>query len=369
MGGLAVTSLVFVTQVIDPDDPVLGFVTDWVRALGERVDRLTVIANEVRATPDLGTAVRLRSLGKEGGAGRLERGARFERILSEEVRRPRPGAVIAHMCPVYVNLGAPIAKAAGVPTLLWFAHPAVTPALRLAVRLSDAVLTSLPSAFPLPGDKVHVIGQATDLAAFPFDPPAAHEGPLRVLALGRTSPAKGFDVLVAAARRLAETDLRVQVRIVGPSTTQQERRHREELRTAIARAGPATDVALEPGVPPAGVPDVIRDADVLVNTMVAGSGDKVVFQAAAMGRLPIVSNPAFEPLLHGLEVDLLFPEGDDAALADRLRTVADVPAAERARTARTIRERIEKGHSLDHWADEVVAAVRRARRGRRADAS
>ena len=41
-------SLLFVTQLVDPDDPVLGFVVDQIRAL--RADGgVIVVANEVRA--------------------------------------------------------------------------------------------------------------------------------------------------------------------------------------------------------------------------------------------------------------------------------------------------------------------------------
>ena len=44
----AMTRLVFVTQVLDPEDAVLGFVPNYLRPLACRVDRLVVIANEVR---------------------------------------------------------------------------------------------------------------------------------------------------------------------------------------------------------------------------------------------------------------------------------------------------------------------------------
>jgi hypothetical protein len=40
-----------VTQRIDPDDPVMGFIVPQVRSLAAHVDVL-VIANKVRAVPD-----------------------------------------------------------------------------------------------------------------------------------------------------------------------------------------------------------------------------------------------------------------------------------------------------------------------------
>ena len=82
-------TLVFVTQLIDPDDPVLGFVVPQIRVLTERFD-VVVIANEVRRVPsDLSAEVV--SLGKEHGAGRLTRGARFARPWARRRGGTRPG--------------------------------------------------------------------------------------------------------------------------------------------------------------------------------------------------------------------------------------------------------------------------------------
>ena len=42
--------IVFATQVVDPDDPILGAVVPKVRALAERVDEVAVLA--LRAVPN-----------------------------------------------------------------------------------------------------------------------------------------------------------------------------------------------------------------------------------------------------------------------------------------------------------------------------
>ena len=49
-------------------------------------------------------------------------------------------------------------------------------------------------------------------------------------------------------------------------------------------------VTLEPGVAPHEVDAIVGEADALVNAMVSGSGDKVVFEAMAGGTLPLVAN-------------------------------------------------------------------------------
>ena len=349
------TALVFVTQKIDERDPVLGFVPRLVAALADRVDVVTVIANEVTSPlPALPANVSVASLGKERGASQVARGLRYERLLAGAARRGRADALLAHMCPEYLDLAAPVAKAFRFPLMLWFAHPARSQALTIADRLADAVLTSLPGAYPIDSEKVHVIGQATDVRGLSPCEERSGAGPFRVVAIGRTSPAKRFDVVIRAAAMTAEKGRDVEVRIVGPSVTHEEERHRDELVALVERLGLGKRVRIVPGVPPVEVRDVICGADVLVNAMVAGSGDKVVFEAAVLGRPVVVSNPAFRDLLADLPLDLTFPEGEASILAERLHTIANADAATLQDVTRTLRDRVQREHSLEHWADAVV---------------
>ena len=54
---------------------------------------------------------------------RSGRGVRFEAALAAELaHRPKPAAVIAHMCPIYAVLAAPLARPLGVKVLLWYTH-------------------------------------------------------------------------------------------------------------------------------------------------------------------------------------------------------------------------------------------------------
>lgn len=351
------TRLVFVTQRLDERDLVLGFVPRLVRALSERAEHLTVIANEVALDPPpLPANVEVASLGKERGVGRLGRGLRYERLLVRSARGGGIDALLAHMCPEYLNLAIPVAKTHRVPLILWFAHPATSAALRVADAAASAVLTSLPGAYPLPSAKVRVIGQATDVDATPCPTIPVHR-PLRVVAIGRTSPSKGLVTVIRAAARGRDEGLELAVRIVGPSVTPAEERHRRALLELVRELDLSSNVSIESG----GGPEVVREAvcwsDVLVNAMVAGSGDKVVFEAAALGRPVLVSNPAFRELLGGLPLELDFPEGDAEALVDRLRAIASATPSSIAEAVGRLRDRVETGHSLGHWADAVLAVV------------
>lgn len=343
---------IFVTQLIDERDPALGFTCGWIRALAARADGVTVIANEVR-TPEIGPAVRVLSLGKERGAGKVARGARFERAVEEATRR-RPAMLLAHMCPEYLVYAAPITKARHVPALLWFAHPSITARLAVAERLADGIVTSLPGAYPRTNAKVRVIGQAIDTAALAYSPRAIDPVAPRFIAIGRTSPSKGFDRIIRALARARADGLSSTLHIVGPSTNGAERTHADALRALIADLDLGDAVTLAPGVPPAEVADVIREADVLINAMVAGSGDKVVFEAMALGRPVLVSNPAFAPMFRDLALDLAFDRGNEAELASRMVAVATADPQTLADLTDVLRDRVVEQHSMDRWARAVL---------------
>ncbi len=337
------TRLVFVTQQVDPASPVLGATVAKVKSLAARVDELVVLADS--AVPGVlpgNCRVRLfRSRAKLG------RGLRFETALARELR-PRPVAVVAHMCPIYAVLAAPAARPLGVPVLLWFTHWKQSRLLRLAERCSNAVITVDRRSFPLASDKVVPIGHGIDLHDLPFVTRPARDR-LELLALGRTSPAKGLATIVEGVSAVPGARLR----IVGPSLTAEERLYRDELIALAARRG-SDEVSIEQAVPRSGVPALLAEVDALVNNMRAGATDKVVYEAAATGLPVLASNPALDELLPD---ELRFPRDDPAALAER---IAWLTTADREAIGRELRARVERDHDVEGWAERVLEVARTA---------
>jgi glycosyltransferase involved in cell wall biosynthesis len=334
--------LVFVTQTVDPASPVLGATVAKIRALAARVDELVVLADS--AVPGVLPGNCRVHLFR--GATRAARGGRFELALGRELARsPRPSAVLAHMCPIYAVLGAPFARPLGTRVLLWFTHWRASRTLELAERASNVVLTVERSTFPLPSEKVLAIGHGIDVARFPCIQRAAGTE-LRLLALGRTSPAKGLDTVVRAVALLPS--VRLQIR--GPSLTDEERAHRRELEGLAAELGLGDRVEIGGPVAPDDVPVLLGGADALVNNMRAGATDKVVFEAAATCLPVLASNPSFAGFLPD---ELRFERKEPESLAHRIGWLA---SADRGGIGADLRERGEREHSVDGWAEKVVAA-------------
>ena len=258
-----------------------------------------------------------------GSSARAGRGLRFERELARSLPA---GAVVAHMIPLYVLLAAPLVRPRRIPLLLWYTHWHATWKLRAAERLATAVVSVDRRSFPLDSAKVRPIGHGIDVSEFPCSERATGDG-LRVLVLGRYSPAKGLPTVFDAVSHVEEATLEVH----GAALSDLERAHRRE-------------------------PELFARSDVLVNNMRAGAPDKVVYEAAAACLPVLASNPVFDELFG--EYPLLFDRDDPASLADRLRWVASLSPDRRSEIGRALRERVAERHSVETWADGVLAAAR-----------
>ena len=348
--------LVFVTQTVDADHPALAQTGDLLAALAERCERVDVLCGSV-GRHDLPANVRFRTFGSRTKPGR---GVRFEAALARSLR-PRPDAILAHMVPTFLVLAAPLAKPARVPLLLWYTHWHASRSLRLATRLADRILSVDARSFPLDSAKVRGIGHAVDVERFA---PArrVENGPLRLLALGRFARWKGYGTLLDGFGLAVADGLDATLEIRGPELSDDEHAHRAELDARVSGdPSLAGRVTLAPPVVRDEVPALLAGADALVSaTEPRGSEtlDKVVFEAAACGVPVVASNTALAEFLDDLPVSLRFRARDGRDLARALASLAAAGPETRVQVGAALRLRVEQGHSVDSWADAVVASVR-----------
>jgi glycosyltransferase involved in cell wall biosynthesis len=332
--------LIVVTQQVDPASPVLGATVAKLRALAERLEELVVLTDSAveGVLPDNCRVLLFRSGNRAG------RGLRFEAALSRElVRRPRPGAVLAHMCPIYAVLAAPVARPLGVPVFLWFTHWRRSRQLATAERLSTLVLSVDQRTFPLESNKVLAIGHGIDVSDLPcVDRPP--RDPLTLLALGRTSPAKGLETIIRALSGVPD----VKLLVIGPSLTEEERLHKIALERLVIDLSLLDRVDIRHAVPRHTVPGLYGEVDALVNDMREGATDKVVYEAAATCMPVLASNPAFDTLL---PAELRFEHGDVEGLA---LAIAGLVGVDRNAIGRDLREIVVREHSVETWAQRVV---------------
>ncbi len=328
--------LIFATQKVDPDDSVLAATVPMVAALAARVDELVVLC-DVAVPAGLPANVRFHEF---GAATQGQRGAKFIAALGRELR-PRPLGVVAHMIPLYVVLAAPLVRPARIPLVLWYTHWKGHTVVRLAEKLATDILSVDRRSFPLSSPKVRGIGHGIDLREFECADGPGAEGPVRALVLGRYSPAKGLETILRGAARAGG----VQLEIHGSDETYVA--HKRELVRLAAELG--LDADLGGPVLRGDISRLFAESHVLINNMEPGAADKVVYEAAASCLPVLASSPIFDDLLPD---ELRFDRDDPESLAVRLRSLD-------RRRRPELREHVLGHHSVERWADGVLATVER----------
>src|SRR5439155_24919645 len=122
------------------------------------------------------------------------------------------------------------------PVLLWVTHRRASSRVRLAERGAARVRPVQRRTFPLPSRKLRARGDGIDRAQFPCR--SLEPGPvLRLVAIGRYSPAKGLPVLLRSLRLARARGLAASLRVVGPALTTEEQAHRRELSALVEELG------------------------------------------------------------------------------------------------------------------------------------
>ncbi|MBU6231436.1 MAG: glycosyltransferase family 4 protein [Patescibacteria group bacterium] len=317
--------LLIITQKVDKNDPGLGFFHRWLGELAKRYESLVVIALGV-GEHDLPQNVRVISLGKElHPAGKLIYSWRFLRSVFKF--KNGCDAVFVHMNQEYALLGGVFWRLWGKKIYLWRNHPDGSFLTRIAVALSHKVFCVSDFAFVGYSRKTVVMPAGIDLEMFK-DAGAKREK--AVLSLGRLSPIKKLEIIVAASA-LAH----IPVRIYG-SAPERDLDYAGSIRRSF-------NGAVQPGVPYGETVDLYNRFEAYVNATPTGSYDKAVLEAAACGCIPIVSNRSF---IGKLPEPCLFKEGDSADLAAKIDALFALSDAERGSIRRECERFVADEQSL-----------------------
>ena len=345
--------LVFITQVVDPGDPNLGATCAKIAALARRVDEVAVLCDRARD----GVLPENCRVHVFGAPSRAKRASRYVGALVEELR-VRPFAVVAHMVPLYAVAAAPFVRPRRIPLVLWYTHWKAHAVLRMATAVCTDVVSVDERSFPLASRKVHGIGHGIDMTEFPCRPPAPTAGrPLRVVTLGRYSPAKRLEDLIEGVRLARDRDVDVRIDLFGTTGTPEYETYKRRLETLVATNGYREFASVGGTVPRTGVPDEYARADVVASAF--NSPDKIVLEACASCRPVLAADVSFDELLAGIEPPLAFERGRPETLADRIEAVAALGDEERAAIGRTLRSRVEAHHSVESWADGILRIAER----------
>lgn len=358
--------LLFLTQVMDRNDAVLGFVPRWIEAFASRCDRVRVVALEVGDVSDLPENVDVREVGRRG---KIKRYLRYRTILKEAFGEGFD-AVLSHMVPRYALVSEGLARRAGAKSFLWYTHGGVDARLQRAVPRMDRVFTASEESMRVPcGHKV-VTGHGIDLAH--FDPISAHlrgvEGteslaPPRLLSVGRMTPKKDPLTILAALGILVSRGFDLSLDVVGGELAAGDPGYRRAVEEQIEVGQLGDRVHLHGSVPYRDIPPHFWRSTLLVNASFTGSVDKVVLESMAARRPIVTCNESFGDLLAPLGEDagaLMFEKGSANDLADKIEGVLRRTQRQRAALGERLRALVQDGHEVEDLMGRLVAEMESA---------
>lgn len=258
--------LLICTQVVDKNDPTLGFFLRWIEEFSKYCGSISIICL-YKGMYELPANVHVYSLEKEKGKKtRFGYSMRLFQYLWK--LRGTHDAVFVHMNPEYAALAGWWWRLSGVRIGLWYTHKNTRLLLRIAALFSHVIFTASRESFRLRSWKVQVVGHGIDTDFFTPDPHIARGG--HVLSVGRLMKSKRHDLAIQMA---VEEQRDIRIAGVGPEREALEMLAHDTGAHATF-LGRLTQVQLR---------DEYRTASKLIHTSETGSLDKVVLEALACG--------------------------------------------------------------------------------------
>lgn len=189
--------------------------------------------------------------------------------------------------------------------------------------------------------RFHVARCGIDLNTFSFRPPRVPDGMATVLAVGRLSPEKGFDVLIEALAYLKRQGVPQYLTLIGDGPL------RSSLEDAAKHFAVFDLIEFAGELPPAEVRARLERADLFCLPSFSEGLPISIMEAMAIG-VPVVTTwiAGIPELAEDGVTALTVPPARADALADALRRLADDEPL-RKRLARAARLRVEQRHDLN----------------------
>ena len=300
--------LLICTQVVDSQDPILGFFHRWIEEFAKHCEEVRVIC--LRAgTHSLPENVFIHSLGKEKGGGRLLYIWHFYKYAWS--LRKKYDTVFVHMNPEYVVLMGLPWRLLGKKISLWYSHKSVTLWLRIATLLAQQIFSTTSHAMRIKSRKVSFVGHGIDLTRFDLLP--IPSTPVRILYIGRVTPIKRIDLMLETFLEMVNRGHEIFFDIVGDIGSDKDKYFQEKLFSMIPEVLKSR-VIFYGSVPQQGIKQFLSRAHVFYNFSPSGGMDKAVLEAMACGVAPVVTNEAFKEMLNSYP-DLYL---DDQASIEKL---------------------------------------------------
>ncbi len=285
--------LLILTQILDVNDPNLGFFHDWIIEFSKKCDKLYIICLK-KGEYHLPENVEVFSLGKEDGVSRIKYVFRFYKYIFLFMNKY--DNVFVHMSQIYVVIGALFWRMFGKKVGFWYAHGAVGWILRLAEKATNIVFTSTEYGFNIKSKKIRIVGQGINPKKFPSEVRDLHRNALSITSIGRISKSKKLESFINIAEKLLENNINFTIKLFGQCISQGDQEYRNGLQALIQEKKLTSKILFCGELKPESVPAELNKSDIFISFSDTKSLDKALIEALMSGKIVLTTNISFRNL-------------------------------------------------------------------------
>ena len=344
--------LLMITRKVDKNDPLAGFVYNWVLKIGQAVDELRVIAWQKGDISDLPENIKVFNLTKKSKIGRI---MEFKKLVFKNIRKI--DGLFCHMNPEYTILAAPIAKLFSRKVVSWYAHKAVNWKLYLVNLLTDKILTASEESCRLKNrKKIEVAGHGINVDKFKVQSSKlkVKNSKFKILSIGRISPIKDYETLIKAVDILVKDSPPaggLEVQIIGGPGLKEHKTYFKNLKKMVSGNNLGNYIKFIGPVPHREIQFYYENCDLFINLSQTGSVDKSVLEAMACEKIVLTSNEAFVNILNN---NLMVEENNPKFLTEKIKWVMNLDKEAKKQIQEKLRAEVVKNHNLDNLVVKII---------------
>lgn len=331
---------------MDLDNQVLSHQVEAVESLSEYFSETYVVTGKIGRSRDIPRVKVLNANWVPGEKIRNSLKCLFL-ILRIIVRNRSKIVVFSHMTEVQSALIAIPLRVLRVPHFLWYAHAHKSFYLKWVHLWANGIITSTDGSCPIKSRKVHVVGQAINLASFEM---ARNKSNLlrSLVHVGRVDPSKNIETLYEVVSRVRNDYPELEFSLIGePSNMESRKKFELFTRTTLANQNDGW-FHRYPSIPREQIASTLMRHDIFIHAF-RGSLDKSILEATAVG-LPVAT--------HNKEYLNLFGKwSEEGSFESELRAVLSASPSTILNEVMRRRRILEKHHSLSSWSKQISGVL------------
>ena len=345
--------LLMITRKVDEkDSSPAGFTYNWVKKIGEKLEKLYVITWQKSDRGDLPNNIEIISLSHNKFFKVFVLQFKLLKIL------PKVNGVFCHQNPEYTILSALISKIFGKRITSWYTHGSINWKRHLLERLTNKIITVSDKSFrkPIFPKKVKIVGHGIDIDYFmPDKEDKEINDKFKIISIGRISPTKDYETLIEAIGILIKgKNIRnLEVKIIGGPVLKKEQKYFDDLKNIIKYKDLEKYIRLLGPVSYNQILSYYQNSDLFINMSHTGSVDKAVLEAMACEKLVLTSNEAFQYILK--DDKLMFEQSNQQDLAQKIINLMKLLKEDKRKIIKRLRNEVIKNHNLDKLVKKIIS--------------